>query len=275
MDTSSREQKTLSEAAVALGQLRVMVEEALRDSDWTLTSHAETEAPALTMLVVSHARGVELLAGADVLLLMPAAAAARSAYEAAVTTAWLVQPDDAAHRDHRWLALLVDERRFWRQMGDEFKGRPDGADAERLMRVEHDRVDAIIKVAEPQLAAAGVAAPQQVPGYEALLKDLGKRDRDYFMYRQICQVVHPKAKALSHVRSMANHGHEDPDARYGYSTRPGDWALTIGVTAGALWLSAKTLASRMNPSMAISAEALAAWERITEAVQRLAALPPG
>lgn len=62
-------------------------------------------------------------------------------------------------------------------------------------------IDAILKVAEAQIAAAGLAAPQQVPGYEALLKDLGKRDRDYFMYRHICQLVHPKAKALSHVTS--------------------------------------------------------------------------
>lgn len=42
---------------------------------------------------------------------------------------------------------------------------------------------------------------------------------------------------------MVNHGHEDPDARYGYRTRPGDWALTIGVSAGALWMCAETLIS--------------------------------
>ncbi len=274
MDTSPPEQPALSKAAGALGELRVMVEEALRDSNWTLTSHAETEAPALTLLVLSHVRGVEMLADADVHLLMPAAAVARSAYEAAVTTAWLLRPDDAPNRDWRWLSLLVDERRFWQQMCKEFKGRPDGAHAERLMREEEDRVDAILKAAEPQLLAAGMAAPQQVPGYEALLKDLGKRDRDYFMYRHICQLVHPKSKALSHIRSMVNHGHGDPDARYGFRTRPGDWALTIGVAASALWLCAETLAGRMNPSTAISAEADHAWRHITQAVQRLAALPP-
>jgi len=274
MATSPPELQELSNAAGALGALRWMVEEALRESDWTLASHAETETPALTMLVVSHARGVELLAEADVNLVMPAAAAARSAYEAAVLAAWLLRPDDAPNRDRRWLALLVDERRFWRHMGDEFKGRPDGMDAERLMGEEHDRVDAMLKVAEAQLIAAGLTAPQSVPGYEALLKDLGKRDGDYFMYRHLCQLVHPKAKALSHVRSMANHGHEDPDARYGFHTRPGDWAMTIGVTAGALWLCVETLAARMSPTMVISSEADSAWRRITEAVQRLAALPP-
>jgi hypothetical protein len=251
-----------------------MLVDALRESAWTVQSRAETEVPAVTMLVIAHAEAVELLAGASVHLLMPAAAAARSAYEAAVTAAWLLVPNDPAARDGRWLSLMVDERRFWENMANEFKRRPGAVDAERLMLEERARVDAIIKAAEPQLRAAGLHSPGPVPSFIRQLEELGRRDQDYFMYRQISQLVHPQSKALSHVRSMANHGQPDPNVGYGYRTRPGDWALTVGLAAHALMTCTETLAARMNPPTKVSVEGLAAWHEITETVQQLAGLPP-
>ena len=52
----------------------------------------------------------------------------------------------------------------------------------------------------PQLQAAGLKAPASLPDFRQRLSALGK-DRQYFMWRQASQFVHPGSRALEQQRA--------------------------------------------------------------------------
>jgi hypothetical protein len=265
--TPQNEHQALQDATERLAKLCDLLTDAIQQSKWNLRCHAETETPALALLTLAHARSVALQARADLPLLFPAAAAARSAYEATVTSAWMVQPDHMAGRDERWLRFLADEKWYWEQMVAEFASLDTAAAG--LMAAEVKRVDDIIQDAKKPLGLQ--VDPSRIPGIEAMLRDLGKRDKHYFMYRHTSQLVHPTGKALSHLRSMSAHGYRDSVGTYAYRTLPGEWSMVIGLAAEAVMFCGETLAGRLDPPARIDKEGLELWESLAKAVQALAA----
>ena len=77
---------------------------------------SEIEAVNLFALAIRDIEGVVALAREDLVLLPPAMAAARAAFEAAVKGAWIVDVDDPFEREVRWLAHLKAEERFYERV---------------------------------------------------------------------------------------------------------------------------------------------------------------
>ncbi len=184
-----------------LRSLREHLEETLRSTAWQTKSHADIDALAFSILVTSETVAVELMADNDVGIAIAAGGPARAAWEAAVNAAWMVAPDSPAERDRRWLCLLQSERVFWAKIKADCQVIASGSTAIAAADAEVARLDSIIQAANPQLRAAGVGPPTELPDFRPRLMDLGK-ERQYFMWRQASQFIHPGNRALERVRSL-------------------------------------------------------------------------
>lgn len=76
---------------------------------------ADVEAVNLFNLVIRHVEGVLALARTDLVLVPPAYACARAAFETATKAAWMVDADDPFDREARWLAHLQEEERVYQR----------------------------------------------------------------------------------------------------------------------------------------------------------------
>ncbi len=168
-------------------------------------------------------------------------AAARAAYEEVVTAAWMVWTDDLAERDRRWMALFVDEEKFWRTMVVEAVKRKDRPEFIKDMKSQGTRATSIIAQVQPQLAGP----VEQMPSFDKRLEDVGQPH--YLVYKTACQFTHPATRSLALVRDLGDaHSNDVPVANYGYRTSEKDWTTAILLGAESLWFGLETLATRMG-----------------------------
>jgi hypothetical protein len=271
-DSASKEpgpaSELLGKALDGLSALREDFEQAITTEQWVSNSFADTEAPAFALLVLGNVNGVEVLGREDVAFAVAAAGPARAAWEAAITLAWLLQPEGIPEREKRWAGLLLAERDDWARMQKEFAARDGGSEAARMMAEEVQRIDAMLEVAAEQLKAVGIRQLKRIPDFKGRLESLGKT-KQYFMYIHASQLVHPGTRALEHVRSMTVHTSENLRPSYGYRTRAGQWALIIGLAGESVVLSAEWMARRLTSGARVSPDGIAAWQRFTAAVDAL------
>jgi hypothetical protein len=258
----------LAKSVAILRELRGHLEETLTSVDWEAKSHADLDALGFAFLVMTKTAAVELLADNDVAFAIAAGGPARAAWEAAVNAAWLVAPLDVASRDRRWLGLLLSERAYWESLKEEFETMNRGSSAIAASEGEIQRLTQIISAAEPQLKKFRIKRPRRVPDFRGRLTAL-KKERQYFMWSQASQYVHPGNRALEQFRSLKEHGSNTPTATFEIRTTRREWSLVIGLSGEAIMLCGEALA-RLTPPGALTAEALAVWKRLIAEVQVLA-----
>jgi hypothetical protein len=217
---------------------------------------------------MTETAAVELLAENDIAFAVAAGGPARAAWEAAVNAAWLVGPADVAARDRRWLGLLLSEKAYWEAIKEEFEKMNRGSSAIAAADGEIRRLTEIISAAEPQLKRLRVKPPRRVPDFRGRLVDL-KKERQYFMWSQASQYVHPGSRALEQFRSLKEHGSDTPTATFEIRTTKREWSVVMGLSGEAIMLCGEAL-TRLTPPGALTAEALVAWKRLIAAVQALA-----
>ena len=254
-------------AVTSLTSLRESVEQEMASGDWRSESHADTEAPGFMTLVIADVAAVEVLARADVRFAVAATATARAAYEVAVTCAWMLAPNDLAERDRRWMALFLDERRFWRRMVDEAQERNDEQSIIDGLSAEVQRVQALVDAVEPQLANLGKL--EGLPIMDVRLEEV-EQQKHYVTYKAACQLVHPTTRMLAQVRDLqAAHSDQPPIAQYHFRTRHHDWTIALALSAEALAFGLETLCMRTTPGRPMSAEVVNRFNAVSSALRRL------
>jgi hypothetical protein len=151
---------------------------------------AHMEADCLFKLAIRQVEGVLELARKDVVLLPPAAVAARAAYETAVKAAWLVNMDDPMDREARWLVHLASEERYLRKAVHRM-GQPVRPDDSMLLRAE--RLRSFIEAVDREIPV-GVTRLQRTPTFEQMLESIGGTAR-YVLYMETSQFMHAEHAA--------------------------------------------------------------------------------
>jgi hypothetical protein len=241
----SQPSSPLRDSLALLADLRKEMEDLLPAVNWASRCHADTEVLAFIQLVIGNVAAIEVLAKADVRLVVAGTAASRAPYEEVVTAAWMVWTDDLAERDRRWMALFVDEEKFWRTMVDEAVKRKDRDELIKDLQRQGTRATSIIAQVQPQLAVAGVGRVEQMPSFDKRLEQVGQPH--YVVYKTACQFTHPATRSLALVRDLGDaHSNDVPVADYGYRTTERDWTTAILLGAESLWFGLETLATRMG-----------------------------
>ncbi len=231
----------LRDSLALLADLRKEMEDLLPTVNWTTRCHADSEVLAFMQLVIGNVAAIEVLAKADVRLVVAGTAAARAAYEEVVTAAWMVWTDDLAERDRRWMALFVDEEKFWRTMVDEAVKRKDRDEFIKDLKKQGSRATAIIAQVQPQLAGR----VEQMPSFDKRLEQVGQPH--YLVYKTACQFTHPATRSLALVRDLGDaHSNDVPVADYAYRTTEKDWTTAVLLGAESLWFGLEILATRMG-----------------------------
>jgi len=217
-------------------------------------------------LAIGDVIAIETLARSDQNLVIPATAAARAAYEVAVTCAWMLAPDDMVERDLRWEALFYEEREFWIRVLTDMKKYGSVPGAVETIQAEVTRVDAIINEIVLQLEANGSTALRRLPTFDERLRQLGQAQH-YAAYKAACQLVHPTTRALRQVRDLeASHAEGSPPATYRYRTRQMDWTVALILGAESMRLGLDTLGTRLLPAKRLSAEVGQSFADVMEKV---------
>jgi hypothetical protein len=188
------------------------------------THEAPIEADCLFNLAIRHVEGVLELARKDVVLLPPAVAAARAAFEAAVKAAWLVDMDDPMDCEARWLMHLESEERYLSRMAGRMSknGAPDEALLRRANRLR------TFREAVAQAMPVGVNRILEVPTFEQMLGSIGGRER-YVLYIETSQYIHAEHAATWLYRR----GGVGTAKELGEFVEPKDWWLPLRLA----WLS--------------------------------------
>lgn len=265
---------TLTDAASALGRLRSAVDREVAQGEWNSASHADAEALGFMMLAICDVASIELLAKTRLTLVVPATAAARSAYETAVTCAWILKPRGGHERERRWMALFLDERAYWSRMAEEAKARGDGQPVIDAMDDEVKRIQAIIDNVEPQLDKHGLPPMKRMPPVDQQLDEIGERG-NYVLYKTACQLVHPTTRGLSQVRDLvATHTDTTSDATYAWRTKPRDWTSALLLGIHSMRLGLVTLCNALQPPKALGQEIRHMHDDAVMAVQAMTLLGP-
>jgi hypothetical protein len=261
----SQPTNALRDSLTLLADLRREMEDQLPAVNWTTRCHADSEVLAFMQLAIGNVAAIEVLAKEDVRLVVAGTAAARAAYEEVVTAAWMVWTDDLGERDRRWMALFVDEEKFWRTMVNEAVKRKDRAEVIKDLQRQGTRATAIIAQVEPQLIAAGAGRVDQMPSFDKRLEQVGQPH--YVVYKTACQFTHPATRSLALVRDLGDaHSNDVPVADYGYRTTEKDWTTAILLGAESLWFGLETLATRMG-APPVTPRALGLFNAIVDRVR--------
>jgi hypothetical protein len=261
------------QAISSLAALRQTVEKEMAAAEWALRSHADTEAPGFMQLAIADVAAVELMAARDIRLIVPATAAARAAYEVVVTCAWMLASADLAERDRRWMALFLDERKYWQRIVVEAEERKDEQHIIDALKAEVSRVQAIIDAVEPQLKTAGLGKLEGLPIMELRLEEVDQA-KNYVLYKTACQLVHPTTRMLAQVRDLhAAHSDEGPIATYTFRTTERNWIVALLLSAEAMTFGLDTLCHRLVPSRPMSDEAVNHFNAVMMAVQSMPLTP--
>jgi len=263
-------QNAFSDSISALTRLRLQVNAEITNGDWNSKSHAEIEALGFVMLAVGAVESVEILAKASVATVVAGTAAARAAYEAVVTCAWMLTSSDPYERSRRWMLLFLDERAYWNRMAHEAKTRKDSQPLIDASYAEVQRIQRIIDNLQPQLDARGLPATRKLPKIEERLDEIGERNA-YVLYKTACQLVHPSIRALSHVREFVAHRPGEAEATYRWRTTPRDWATALLLAIHALRLGLDTVGQKLGGGKPLSAEFRDLHDAAVRAVQAIAA----
>lgn len=243
----------LHDSLALLVDLRKEMENLLPAVNWVIRSHGDAEVLAFMQLAIANVAAVETLAKTNIHFVVAGTAAARDAYEEVATAAWMVGTDDLPERERRWMALFVDEQKFWRTMIDEARKRvarkdpPDKDDLAFVTNLEGQerRVKKMIASAQPQLTAAGGGEAEKMPSIEQRLTAVGQHH--YLVYRTACQFTHAATRSLSLVRDLKTAHDKDIDvAAYAYRTTEADWTTAVLLAAESLAFGLETLATRMG-----------------------------
>ncbi len=241
----SQPSSPLRDSLALLADLRKEMEELLPSVNWSTRCHADSEVLAFMQLVIGNVAAIEILANADVRLVVAGTAASRAAYEEVVTAAWMVWTDDLGERDRRWMALFVDEEKFWRTMVDEARKRKDRDEVIKDLTRQGTRATSIIAQVQRQLVAAGAGRVEQMPSFDKRLEQVGQPH--YVVYKTACQFTHPATRSLALVRDLGDaHSNDVRVADYGYRTTEKDWTTAVLLGAESLWFGLETLATWMG-----------------------------
>ncbi len=145
---------------------------------------ADTEARYLSNLVARHVEGVLTLARTDLVLLPPALACARAAFETAVKAAWLVDADDHFVREARWLVHLEEEERAHERSAARKDDLPSAAGIrEQSLQIRAFRAQVA------QRMPKHVQLLKRNPSFDEMLKGLGAGEA-YPLYIYLSQFMH-------------------------------------------------------------------------------------
>jgi len=206
------------------------------------------------MLAIGAVESVEILAKANLATVIAGTAAARAAYEAVVTCAWMLAPNDSYERERRWMALFLDERAYWKRMSDEALSRKDSQETVDAIQAEVDRVHRLIDRVQPQFDSRGLPPMQRLPTVEDRLDEIGDRTT-YVLYKNASQLVHPSIRSLRQVRDLASsHGSTAAEATYRWRTTPRDWTAALLLAIHALRLGLDTAVQKLGAGCELSAE---------------------
>lgn len=199
-------------------------------------------------------------------LLLPAAAAARSSYEAAIKAAWLLKPSEPLERERRAAGYLAEEERFFRKISTDFQTRGAATAAARTLAVADGLAVTLASVKHQLSQQLANPAPVALPSVDVILDEQGTR-RQYFLWRHISQLVHSAPTAMQFLKRSAADG---AMVTYGFFAKPEDWTVTLGLTGEAIMTGAEAVAARLTSSQSVNADLQGHWQAFTSAILTLA-----
>jgi hypothetical protein len=198
---------------------------------------ADGEALNLFNLVIRHAEGVLALARADLVLVPPAYATARAAFEAATRAAWMVNADDPFDREARWLVHLQEEERA-RQRASE-----RATDAESAARfAQHARTIKEFREGVTDAMPKHVKLLAAVPNLLEMSRSIGG-EHLYLLYIFLSQFAHGGHMATSLYRQ--NLGTEK---KLGEFVMPSNWYIALRLCWLSLYEPGNIVLSRVSGS---------------------------
>ena len=185
---------------------------------------SELEALNLFYLALRDVEGVITLGRSDLVLLPPAVAAARAAFESGVKSAWLVDADDHYGREVRWLAHLAGEERLYKRLGQRLAelGENSGTANEREESINRFRTAVAQKLPDKFKELS------RFPSFDQMLTSIGGQNL-YAVYVHLSQFMHGEHAATWLYRS----GGLGTEKRLGEFIQPAHWYLPLRVS----WLS--------------------------------------
>jgi gamma-glutamylcyclotransferase len=255
----------------ALGELRELLgyfQGAKEQIVWRHPAHADYEALALIEIAVGHVDAMLLLAEASPFTILSAAALSRSAYEASFIAAWLLEPEQPLDREQRFLGYLRDHVRFYENLADEFSQRAPSVSGAMIAVKDHWEAAA---EAFAQRLPAERRASTPYPGVKSAIV---VKQKQYWMYRELSQLMHAEPKALSYAPRELRVAADPARGDTGYSLHntAGDWAIVIGMAGEAVIWPLELAVQRLSEYS--SDFAVADWNtRFTRAVDSLARGP--
>jgi hypothetical protein len=197
---------------------------------------ADFEARTLMWLIIRNSEGVYEMARKDLVLLPPALAACRSAFEIAVRALWLLEPKDPFDREARWLAQLTTEEshheRIAKKVGDW------GLDGSG--HLTHAKMVREFRLSVASVMPAGYDPIQQVPNLEMMLKSLKMRHL-YLHYMVLSQFAHG-----THVAGGLYRQGYGTRKRGGEFINSADWKYPLQICFSAVTSVGSKLAERVG-----------------------------
>ena len=143
----------------------------------------DSNAAALMEIVLQHAEALRELAKEEERFFFAASSCARSAMEAAVVLAWILDPKDKAQKEGRWLGYYETMIKFHRIMSKELVDVDPAIDEDAAkLRDAHEIVR--------NRKIDGKDIPIQAkPSMEQMMASTGYGPL-YSSYRELCQIVH-------------------------------------------------------------------------------------
>ncbi len=188
---------------------------------------AELEARLAILLIVRHVEGVALLARDGAPMFPAAMTLARSAYEGALRTLWLLDPDEPFERERRWLTHLRDTERFYTASADAYLLAGETEGARRAADVAEAHRQFRLGV-EAKLPAHVEAPARRLPTLRDMAAELGREER-YFVYRIASQHAH-----ATHVGTGLYRRNLGVAVELGDFAHPGIWRTPLQLTWFAL-----------------------------------------
>jgi hypothetical protein len=186
----------------AVGRVTSLLESTIQkflDARTTIPSmgrfESDDEAHLLIGLLIRHVEGVISLARHDLVLLPPAMAVARAAFETSVRVLWMLDPEDPFERQVRWLVGLEEYERYYDNLAKEYdKLGVESADTRGLHRLIQD-----FRLNVQQVLPSEYKLLPGLPNYRQILDAIGHVN-GYAWYIVASNHTHPTQVATSLYR---------------------------------------------------------------------------
>lgn len=219
---------------------------------------ADDEAHLLIVLLIRHVEGVINLARHDLVLLPPAMAAARAAFETAVRALWMLAPEDPFEREVRWLAGLAEYERYYDNLAKEYdKLGVQSADAREFHQMIED-----FRLNVQHMLPTEYGLLPGLPNHRQMLAAIGNVD-GYAQYIVASNHTHPTQVATSLYRR-----HFGMSKEFGEFIQANHWHAVFLLCAFAL----HTTGARFLERCGGNAAAFITDQEIAEMRQALAVL---